>query len=138
MNRNFLFWKFREKKIFFAYPAILIKIFFDFNDSKNPFLLWLFFNFYLIFTVVCGHLGPPSPRFGKNENAVTWDFRSQVRKVPGDRNFKKVEPGTVFQMTENDFFAKTRADTISLMLPLFFMKASEKQLILFWSLQQAE
>ena len=71
--------------------------------------------------MVCGHLGPPSPRFGKNENAVTWDFRSQVRKVPGDRNFKKVEPGTVFQMTENDFFAKTRADTISLMLPLFFM-----------------
>ena len=71
--------------------------------------------------VVCGHLGPPSPRFGKNENAVTWDFRSQVRKVPGDRNFKKVEPGTVFQMTENDFFAKTRADTIPLMLPLFFM-----------------
>ena len=71
--------------------------------------------------MVCGHLGPPSPRFGKNENAVTWDFRSQVRKVPGDRNFKKVEPGTVFQMTENDFFAKTRADTIPLMLPLFFM-----------------
>ena len=28
-----------------------------------------------------------SPRFAKIENAVTWDFGSQVRKVPGDRSF---------------------------------------------------
>ncbi len=31
--------------------------------------------------VVCGHLGPKSPRFEKKENAVTWDHCSQVRKV---------------------------------------------------------
>ena len=44
--------------------------------------------------VVCGHLGPKSPRFEKKENAVTWDHCSQVRKVcnlgpkvPGDRKF---------------------------------------------------